>query len=202
MPRGYYDIDGDHRADYVVFRGKQDRPRIYIHNSFGQSFEDEPKIAREVERGLEGMPNGFADVNGDGRWDYIAFRGTQAHPKPVVYFSIGNDFLEPTDEMTITLMNESAYNAYFLIRYELEGIEKVIHSPVVQSAKQIEYNIPEEAYNVEVTGICNDCYDKRKVFVDLINRADNPQKVCYRVLGTQFKKFWDYGHCNQARIKY
>lgn len=202
MPRGYYDIDGDHRADYVVFRGKAERPRIYIHNSFGQSFEDEPKIAREVERGLPSMPNGFADVNGDGKWDYIAFRGTEANPKPVVYFSTGKDFLEPTDEMTINFINESGYNAYFRIRYQLEGIEKVINTSVLQSAKSMQYAIPADAYNVEVIGICNDCYDTRRIFTDLIDRADNPHQVCYRVLGTQFKKYWDYGTCNQARKKY
>lgn len=202
MPRGYYDIDGDHRADYVVFRGNESKPNIYIHYSLGQSFEDEPTIARRVERGLPDMPNGFADVNGDKKWDYIAFRGTNANPRPVVYFSTGKDFLEPTDEMTISLINDAAYNAYFLIRYELEGVAKTYHSPVVITGQSINYAIPEDAYNVEVTGFCNDCYDKRRVFTDLINRADNPHKVCYRVLGTQFKKSWDYGDCNKARKRY
>lgn len=199
MPRGYYDIDGDRRADYVTFRGNEEKPNIYIHYSFGQSFEDEPRKARQVERGLPDMPNGFADVNGDKKWDYIAFRGTSQNPKPVVYFGTGKDFLEPTDEMTISLFNDASYNAYFLVRYELEGIEKVYHSPVVVTGQTYDYVIPEDAYNVEVTGFCNDCYDKRRVFTDLINRADNPGKVCYRVFGTQFKKYWDYNGCNQAR---
>ncbi|MBL7711407.1 MAG: VCBS repeat-containing protein [Chitinophagaceae bacterium] len=199
MPRGYYDIDGDKRADYVTFRGNEEKPNIYIHYSFGQSFEDEPRIARQVERGLPGMPNGFADVNGDKKWDYIAFRGTEQNPKPVVYFSTGKDFLEPTDEMTISLINDAAYNAYFLIRYDLEGVEKSIHSPVVVTGQSMDYAIPEDAYNVQVEAFCNDCYDKRRVFTDFINRADNPGKVCYRVMGTQFKKSWDYGNCNKAR---
>lgn len=198
MPRGYYDIDGDGRADYVTFRGNEDKPNIYIHYSFGQSFEDVPRIARKVERGLASMPNGFADVNGDKKWDYVAFRGTEQNPRPVVYFSTGYDFLEPCDEMKISLINDAAYNAYFRIRYELEGVEKVIHSPVVITGKTMEYSIPEDAYNVEIQGFCNDCYDKRRIFTDLIDRSDNPQKVCYRVMGTQFKKTWDYGSCNKV----
>lgn len=199
MPRGYYDIDGDHKADYVVFRGNEEKPHIYIHNSYGSLFEDEPIVAREVERGLPDMPNGFADVNGDGKWDYIAFRGTNAHPKPVIYFSTGKDFLEPCDEMTISLYNDAAYNAYFLVRYELEGVEKEYHSPVVVTGNKFDYNIPEDAYNVEVIGFCNDCYDKRRIFTDLINRADNPHKICYRVFGTQFKKHWDYNGCDPQK---
>lgn len=195
MPRGYYDIDGDHRADYVVFRGQEDKPNIYIHYSFGQSFEDEPTIARKVERGLPDMPNGFADVNGDKKWDYIAFRGTNANPRPVVYFSTGKDFLEPCDPMTISLLNDAAYNAYFSVRYEMEGVEKVLRSPVVITGQRHEFEIPEDAYNVEVTAYCNDCYDKRRVFTDLINRADNPHRICYRVFGTQFKKYWDFNGC-------
>lgn len=199
MPRGYYDIDGDHRADYVTFHGNQDKPNIYIHYSFGQSFEEKPNIARKVERGLADMPNGFADVNGDKKWDYIAFRGTSMNPRPVVYFGTGYDFIEPTDEMTISLYNDAAYNAYFLVRYEMEGVEKTYHSPVVITGQSFEWVIPEDAYNVEVQGFCNDCYDKRRVFTDLINRVDNPHKVCYRVMGTQFKKYWDYNGCNKAR---
>lgn len=197
MPRGYYDIDGDRRADYVVFRGNEEKPHIYIHSSLGQSFEEEPIIARRVERGLPDMPNGFADVNGDKKLDYIAFRGTNASPRPVVYFSTGKDFLEPCEPMTISLFNDAAYNAYFLVRYELEGVEKIFHSPVVVSGNKFEYEIPEDAYNVEVSGFCNDCYDKRRVFTDLINRADNPRKICYRVLGDFFKKSWDYKGCQK-----
>jgi hypothetical protein len=197
MPRGYYDIDGDRRADYVVFRGNEEKPHIYIHSSLGQSFEEEPIIARRVERGLPDMPNGFADVNGDKKLDYIAFRGTYASPRPVVYFSTGKDFLEPCEPMTISLFNDAAYNAYFLVRYELEGVEKIFHSPVVVSGNKFEYEIPEDAYNVEVSGFCNDCYDKRRVFTDLINRADNPRKICYRVLGDFFKKSWDYKGCQK-----
>jgi hypothetical protein len=197
MPRGYYDIDGDRRADYVVFRGNEEKPHIYIHSSLGQSFEEEPIIARRVERGLPDMPNGFADVNGDRKLDYIAFRGTNASPRPVVYFSTGKDFLEPCDPMIISLYNDAAYNAYFLVRYELEGVEKIFHSPVVVTGNRFEYEIPEDAYNVEVSGFCNDCYDKRRVFTDLINRADNPRKICYRVLGDFFKKSWDYKGCQK-----
>jgi hypothetical protein len=197
MPRGYYDIDGDRRADYVVFRGNEEKPHIYIHSSLGQSFEEEPIIARRVERGLPDMPSGFADVNGDKKLDYIAFRGTNASPRPVVYFSTGKDFLEPCEPMTISLFNDAAYNAYFLVRYELEGVEKIFHSPVVVTGNKFEYEIPEDAYNVEVSGFCNDCYDKRRVFTDLINRADNPRKICYRVLGDFFKKSWDYKGCQK-----
>jgi hypothetical protein len=199
MPRGYYDLDGDHRADYVVFRGDHDKPHVYIHTSFGSLFEEEPKITREVERGLPGMPNGFADVNGDGKWDYIAFRGTQEHPKPVIYFNVGNEFIEPCSEMKISLFNDAAYNTYFLVRYEIDGVEKVYHSPVVVTGQTYSYSIPEDAYNVEVSAFCNDCYDKRRVFTDLINRADNPHQICYRVLGTQFKKYWDYKGCPSNR---
>jgi hypothetical protein len=35
------------------------------------------------------------------------------------------------------------------------------------------------------------------VFTDLINRADNPRKICYRVLGDFFKKSWDYKGCQK-----
>lgn len=199
MPRGFYDIDGDKRADYVTFHGREDQPNVYIHYSFGSLFEEKAHVARRVERGLAGMPNGFADVNGDGKWDYIAFRGTAQYPRPVVYFSTGRDFLEPTDEMTISLINDAAYNAYFKITYELEGVLKEFNSPVVVTGNTYDYIIPEDAYNVEIQGFCNDCYDKRRIFTDFINRADNPQKICYRVMGTLFKKSWDYGSCNKAR---
>lgn len=199
MPRGFYDIDADNNADYVVFRGNEDKPNIYIHSSLGNYFEAKPVITSPVERGLAGMPNGFADVNGDKKPDYIAFRGTAESPKPVVYFGTGKDFLPPCDEMTVSLYNDAAYNAYFFIRYELEGVVKKFSSQVVLTGQTIDYVIPEDAYNVEVSAFCNDCYDKRRVFTDLVNRADNPSKVCYRVLGSQFKKSWDYNGCNKAR---
>lgn len=195
MPRGYYDMDGDHRADYVVFRGNEDKPNIYIHSSFGSYFEATPKIARRVERGLPDMPNGFADVNGDGKWDYIAFRGTNAYPRPVVYFNIGNDFIEPCDPMNIVVYNDGAYNAYVSITYQLESMFKTVKSPVLVTGQRYEVEIPENAYNVEVTTFCNECYDKRRVFTDLIDRSDNPHKICYRIYGTQFKKYWDYNGC-------
>lgn len=195
MPRGFYDLDGDKRADYVVFRGNEDKPNAYIHSSMGSYFEKTPVITRRLERGLEGMPNGFADVNGDGKWDYIAFRGNYNMPRPVVYFNIGNDFIEPCDLMNIVVKNDGAYNVYVKIRYQLENKVKYITSPVVITGDKFEAELPEDAYNVEVTTYCNECYDKRRVFTDLINRSDNPHKICYRVYGTQFKKYWDYNGC-------
>lgn len=196
LPRGFVDVDGDKRADYVTFRGNEKSPRIYINYSYGSRFQEEPVKSSRVPRGIPDMIPAFADVNGDGKWDYISYSGTTANPVPVVYLSNGRDFIAPcVQETKVTLYNDAAYNAYFTLSYDLEGESKLYRSPLVQTNQLIEYTIPAGATNIEVVGYCNECYNKRRIFTDVIDRSDCPEDICYRVYGDQFKKYWDYKGC-------
>lgn len=197
MPRGFIDVDGDNRADYLTFRGHEKYPRIYIHYGYGSRFETTAEKSSPVERGMDNMIRGFADVNGDGKWDYVTFRGTKEHNKAIVYFSNGKDFIAPCEENTvISFYNDAAYNAYFTLQYELNGEEHMYRSPAVLTNQRIEYKVPAEAEHIKVVGYCNECYDTRRIFTDEIDRSDCPSSICYRVYGDLFKKSWDFNGCS------
>jgi hypothetical protein len=198
MPRGFVDIDGDKRADYVTFRGDPQSPKIYTYLSYGSYFEASPRISIPIEKGYDNYPRGFADVNGDGKSDYIVFRGNPQDPTPVVYFSNGKDFDAPCTDMTITFMCDASYTTYFTLRYTIDDEEKTFQSTAMTTNQQIQFIVPAEALNVVVEGICNECYqDNPIIFSEIIDKSNCPTEMCYKVSGSSFKKFWNHKGCQQ-----
>ena len=74
------DVDGDRRADIVAF-AKDNKPgdrRIQIAFSTGSDFRMDPQVTSEVRLCARGQTCTLADVDGNGRHDFVVFgRGTE-----------------------------------------------------------------------------------------------------------------------------
>lgn len=95
MPRGFVDVNGDKKADYIVFRGDLQTPQIWVYFSRGRDaspiFNPEPDYkSPPIDKGYDNMPRGFADFNGDGLPDYCTFRGDPKSPQIWVYHAVKN----------------------------------------------------------------------------------------------------------------
>lgn len=91
--RCFADVNGDGMDDYIILSGDPANPTVNVRYSNGLTFDRVPNIVSRpnIYRKLV-EPSYFADINGDGRADYVTFQGNQQTPRIVAYLSTDEGF--------------------------------------------------------------------------------------------------------------
>ena len=90
LKRDYADVTGDGILDHIVYVDHGENiVDILIYRGIGNNYSAVPITISHVDRGYPDKPWGFADVNGDGKADFITIRGVPSRFEKVIYLSTG-----------------------------------------------------------------------------------------------------------------